>query len=116
MPLFIAIGFMRASTPTWVYLTLFILGCIILLYHGYKFVYRYMRGSSYTWVNAIHVLIVAPLLLYVGAKQKDTPRAGYELLLMTAFAAFGYHVYSMVSQIQTYDVSLTTTRSSDKAL
>jgi hypothetical protein len=29
--------------------------------------------------------------------KKDTPRPAYELLLLTAFAAFGYHLYELAA-------------------
>jgi hypothetical protein len=42
---------------------------------------------------------VGPLLLFIGAKGYDTPRWAFELLAMTAFAAFGYHLYSIVIDV-----------------
>lgn len=48
------------------------------------------------WVNLVHVLYVAPLLIYIGYKEKDTPRYAYELLALLGFAALGYHIYSLV--------------------
>jgi hypothetical protein len=38
-------------------------------------------------------------LIYIGAKGPDTPRWAYEVLLMFAFAAGGYHLYSLVQQM-----------------
>lgn len=66
------------------------------MYHGYKAWNRYLSGSSMIWVNLIHVLYVAPLLMYIGYKEKDTPRYAYELLALVGFAALGYHIYSLV--------------------
>jgi hypothetical protein len=102
-PLFFVVGFMRADTPKWVYTLLLILGVIIFIYHGYKFILRWRGESSLVWINALHVAIVAPLLIYIGVKQKETLRGGYELLLMTGFAAFGYHLYSLVKEMQVID-------------
>ena len=116
VPLFFVVGFMRASAPTWLYNILFIMGAVILVYHGYKLLYRYSKGSSYSWVNALHVVAVAPLLIYIGAKQKETPRAAYELILMLAFAAFGYHVYSMVAQLQIHDATPVSAQTSNKSV
>ena len=69
VPVLLFIGFQRASTPQWLYMSLLGIGGVVLLYHGIKFIVRYQKQSSYTWVNAIHVFIVAPLLLYIGYHQ-----------------------------------------------
>jgi hypothetical protein len=49
-------------------------------------------GKGY-WVNLIHILIVGPLLVYIGYNREKTARLYFELLLMLAFAAIGYHGY-----------------------
>ena len=65
-----------------------------------------MGGSSLwanpsIWVNLIHMLVIAPLLLWIGYYGKETSRAAYELLLMTGFAALGYHLYSLILEVNT---------------
>jgi hypothetical protein len=102
VPLFGYVAFQRAATEEWLYKVLLALGGIILFYHAYKSVIRLMVGSTFAWVNIFHVLIVAPLLIYIGYNGKKTPRAGYELLLMATFAALGYHLYSIVNELQTF--------------
>jgi hypothetical protein len=102
VPLFLGVGFIRSNTPQWLYLMLLILGFVILVYHGFKLFLRLKTRSNYAWVNAIHVLFVAPLLIYIGYNKKETPRAAYELMLMTGFAAGGYHLYSLVNQLQAH--------------
>jgi hypothetical protein len=68
------------------------LGLVVIFYHIYK-AYNYMQlGKSY-WVNLIHILLVGPLLVYIGYNREKTPRLYFELLLMLAFAAIGYHGY-----------------------
>lgn len=94
-PFFIYVGVMKSAVPAAVYTTLIVLGAILVLYHGYKFVNRLMKGSSYAWVNAVHALLVGPLLLYIGLHGAETERPYYEALLLFAFAAFGYHLYEM---------------------
>jgi len=47
----------------------------------------------------IHVLLIAPLLLYIGYHQKETPRQAYEMLLLLAFGALGYHLFSLVRML-----------------
>lgn len=105
VPLFLYVGFLRADTPHWLYLALFAIGVVILVYHGFKLIIRLKNRSSYSWVNALHVLLVAPLLIYIGYHKKDTPRFGYELLLMSGFAAAGYHLFSVVKQLQAHPES-----------
>lgn len=100
VPLLLWIGFHRADTPQWIYMSVFAIGLVILLYHGVKLFFRLQARSSYAWVNAIHVALVAPLLLYIGYHQKDTPRQAYEMLLMLTFAALGYHLFSLVRILQ----------------
>jgi len=36
---------------------------------------------------------------------KETPRSAYELLLMAGFAAGGYHLFSIVKQLQAHPES-----------
>ena len=102
VPLFLYVGFMRAETPRWLYLALYVIGWIVLVYHGFKLVVRMKNRSGYAWVNAIHVALVAPLLIYIGYYKKDTPRPAYELMLMLGFAAGGYHMFSVVKQLDTH--------------
>ena len=102
-PLFLTVAFMRSATPIWLYWVLVALGVIILIYHSYRLIARWRAGSPYLWVNAIHVFLVAPLLIFVGAGQKNGPRYGYELLAMSGFAVFGYHVYSLIGELQAID-------------
>lgn len=45
--------------------------------------------------------MIAPLLLYIGYYGKNTPRAAFELILMLAFAGFGYHTYSLMLLLNT---------------
>lgn len=96
VPLFLYVALSRGNTVKGVYGFLLVLGAIILLYHLFKAWKRYTSGSPLLWVNLIHVFYVAPLLIYIGYREKDTPRYVYELLAMVAFAALGYHTYSLI--------------------
>ena len=102
VPFLLFIGFKRADTPHWIYMALFAMGMIILLYHSFRLFTRLRSGSSNAWINAIHVLLVAPLLLYIGYHKKETPRSAYELLLLLAFSAGGYHTFSLVRLLDTH--------------
>jgi ABC-type uncharacterized transport system YnjBCD permease subunit len=102
VPLFLYIGFQRANVPHWIYLAVLSIGGIIFLYHGFKLFLRMQARSPYAWVNAIHVVLVAPLLMYIGYHKNETPRFAYELLLMAAFAAMGYHLFSLIRWVETF--------------
>jgi hypothetical protein len=96
-PFLIWIGIARGSFPEWIFTFLMTLGIIVILYQGFKTYMRLLKGSSYVWVNLIHVLWIGPLLVYIGYKKKDTPRPAYEMLLLTAFGALGYHLYGLAA-------------------
>jgi hypothetical protein len=101
-PFLMYVGFARAATPEWIYSLLFGLGLLVLLYHGYKAVGRFFASSPVIWINLIHVLLVAPLLIWIGYHAKRTGRPAYDMLLMAAFAAFGFHLYKLVVISQTF--------------
>ena len=102
VPFLLWIGFQRAATPEWVYHVLFGTGLLILAYHGFKAVGRFFAKSQFLWVNVIHVLFIAPLLLWIGYHAKKTERSAYDMLLIVAFGAFGYHLYKLVIMSQTF--------------
>ena len=91
---------MRGQLVPWIFTMLTGLGIVLFVYHGYKSVLKWKAQSPSLWINLIHTLAVAPLLVYIGSRGYDTPRWAYELLAITAFGAFGYHMYSIVMQIQ----------------
>ena len=105
LPLILYVALQRAATPNWLYSTLLIVGCFIILFHGYKFFIRYTTGSSYAWVNAIHFLLIGPLLLMIGKQGRETPRMYYELVLLVAFAGVGYHLFSLVRLMDVHNDS-----------
>jgi hypothetical protein len=78
--------------PSFMYPIMMVLGVFIIIYHIYK---AYM-DPKFAWVNYIHIFIVGPLLLYIGFTKEKTNRKYYELILMLAFAAIGYHGYYLV--------------------
>ncbi len=102
VPVLLWVGFNRAATPEWLYNVLFGVGLLVLAYHGFKAVARWFAKSPVIWVNLIHVGIVAPLLLWIGYQGKKTGRPAYDMLLMTAFAAMGFHLYKLVVISQTF--------------
>ena len=96
VPLFLYVAISKSSTVSGVYGFLLVLGAIILLYHGFKAWKKYLAGSSSLWINLVHVFYVAPLMIYIGWREKDTPRYAYELLALLGFAALGYHTYNLI--------------------
>jgi len=101
VPFFAYIYINKLSLPEWVYTLLFSLGIFVLLYHSYKAVLKFMARSSSLWVNLVHVVAVAPIMIYIGYTAKNTPRPAYEILLMLTFAALGYHLYSIIDNLNT---------------
>lgn len=93
--LFLYFGITRTQNPKIVLQMLMYLGLFIIAYHIYKAYGYSMAGKSY-WVNLIHILVVGPLLVYIGYNVDKTQRLYFELLLMLAFAAIGYHGYYML--------------------
>ncbi len=97
VPFFLWVGISRGTLPEGTFTACFMLGLFVTLYHGYKAWIRLSQKSNYLWVNLVHMLWVGPLLMYIGAKKKEAPRPAYELLLLTAFAALGYHLYELAA-------------------
>ncbi len=95
-PLLFFVGYQRAATPKWIYLSLLSMGTLVLGYHTYKFLVRWAQHSSRTWIHALHMLTIGPLLMYIGFHQINTPRFAYELLLILAFGMTGYHLFQLV--------------------
>jgi uncharacterized membrane protein len=99
-PALLYVAIRRAAIPGWTYSALLFIGLFIIVYHGYKGFVRLAKKSSYAWVNLIHALLIGPLITYIGFNGRETPRAAYELLAMTGFAAIGYHLYSLIKLLQ----------------
>ena len=87
--LYIGLGYPIAA---W---TLIIIGCIVILYQGYKVVTHYLAKEA-IWVNLFHVLVVGPALLGYGLTEERWSR---ELIFMLGFAAIGYHGYYLAQSI-----------------
>lgn len=99
VPFFLYVGFTRAANPEWIYNVLLGLGLFLFAYHAYSAARRFIARSPYIWVNLIHALLIAPLLVWIGVSGKKTPRAAYELLLLVAFSALGYHMYNLFLEV-----------------
>jgi hypothetical protein len=102
VPFLLWVGFNRAATPDWMYSVLFGTGLIVLLYHSYKAISRLIAASPVVWINLIHVFLIAPLILWIGYYAKRTERPAYDMLLIAAFGAFGFHLYRLIVMSQTF--------------
>ena len=102
VPFLLWVGFQRAASPDWLYNVLFGTGLLVLVYHGIKAVGRFFAKSAMLWVNLIHVFLIAPLLIWIGYYGKKTERPAYDMLIIAAFGAFGYHLYKLVVVSQTF--------------
>jgi hypothetical protein len=99
VPFFLYVGLQRSAVPNEIFTTALVLGIVLTVYHGYKAYVRFVNASPYLYINLIHALLIGPLLIVIGLKGKNTETPYYELLLMFAFAAGGYHLYSLVQQM-----------------
>ena len=102
VPFLLWVGFNRAATPDWMYSVLFGTGIFVMLYHSYKAISRLIAASPVIWINLIHVFLVAPLLLWIGYYAKRTERPAYDMLLIAAFGALGFHLYKLIIMSQTF--------------
>jgi hypothetical protein len=84
------------------YSILFGAGILIMVFHGYRAITRIMAASPVVWVNLIHVFLIGPLLLWTGYYAKRTERPAYDMILLAAFGALGYHLYKLVVHSQTF--------------
>lgn len=99
VPFFFYIALVRSNMPQVVFYILIALGSILIIYHSYKGIKKYLAGSNYWWVNLIHALIIGPLLIAIGILEKNTPRAIYEALLLVTFSALGYHLKLLAEDV-----------------
>jgi hypothetical protein len=98
--LFLYVGIVRNSIPSFLFNILLGLSAIIFVYHIYKTYLKFSQQKN-PWVNLIHIFAVSPLLAYIGYYRELTPRYIYEILLMFGFASIGYHGFYLVEDIST---------------
>ncbi len=87
-PLLLLIGL--GLTDNWVPRPVIaILGALIMIYHLYRAYSNSLVGKP-LWVNLLHLIVIGPILLGYGYTGERWLR---ELILLSAFAAIGYHGY-----------------------
>lgn len=91
-PFLLYVANRREKCPGWVFMLMLVVGAIVVGFHFYKAV-----GNGFRWVNVIHFALVGPLVFYIGLRAAATPRKYFELLLLFAFAALGYHSWYLVT-------------------
>ena len=98
VPFLLYIGLAREQVPESVFKGVLGLGFVVLMYQSFKAYSKITEGKS-PWINYIHIFLLAPLLLIIGYNGKNTNRKYFEMLLMFAFAAGGYHSLSIIREI-----------------
>lgn len=98
VPFLLYIGLAREQVPETLFKFIFGLGVFVGLYQCYKAYLKIMEGKS-PWINYIHIFLLVPLLLIIGYNGKNTKRKYFEMLLLLAFAAMGYHSLSIIREI-----------------
>jgi hypothetical protein len=89
---FLYVGIIKTNIPGFLYNLFLGISIIILLYHSYRGYEKINQGKT-PWVNIIHIFLIAPILFFIGWNREKTPRYFFELLLLLAFSAIGYHGY-----------------------
>ena len=98
VPFLIYVGLAREQIPETVFKVILGLGIFVGFYQCYKAYLKIMEGKS-PWINYIHIFLLAPLLIIIGYNGKNTNRKYFEMILMLAFAALGYHSLSIIRDI-----------------
>jgi hypothetical protein len=98
VPFLLYIGIAREQVPDSVFKGVLGLGFFVALYQSYK-AYTHIQAGTSPWINYIHIFLLAPLLIIIGYNGKNANRKYFEMLLMLAFAATGYHSLSIIREI-----------------
>ena len=85
----------------WLCNLMIVLALISIIYHIYNLykIYYTPEGEKdkwKDWIYLMHIFIILPLLIYIGYNCNETARKYFEILLVVAFAALGYHSFLFV--------------------
>ena len=97
-PIFLYIGLGREQVPDMVFLVLGLFGLGNFIINAY-WSYIKIKENKNPWLNYINLFLVSPLLIILALNGKTANRKYFEMLLMTAFATFGYHLLSIMREI-----------------
>jgi len=89
VPIFFYISLI--NYPHWVYNIILLFGLITLTYHIYL---QIMYNKS---IKLFHIFIVSPLLIYIGYMKPNKNNIAYQLILLLAFSALGYHTMKLIN-------------------
>lgn len=84
------IGIRQKNLSNMWYWIMIAVGLTVIAYHSYKFF-----TVKQSWVSLFHMFFIAPLLVITGYLGENAPRYLFELILMSGFAAIGYHAYAI---------------------
>ena len=70
--LFLYVGIVKSSMPSFMYPILLTLGIIIILYHGFK-AYRLITLEKNPWVNYIHIFIIFITFTFFFKERDNAP-------------------------------------------
>lgn len=96
VPAIFWIYYHRKNLPTWVCTALIVVGFAGLLYHSYMLCNLTKETRWKEWILLSHIFIIFPLFIYIGSKCSKTERKWFEISLLLAFAALGYHSFNLV--------------------
>jgi hypothetical protein len=97
-PIFFYIGIAREQVPDIAFSALGLFGVGNFLLNAY-WAYTKISGGNSPWLNYINLFIISPLVIILVINGKTANRKYFEMLLMVAFAAFGYHLLSIIREI-----------------
>jgi len=97
-PTFLYIGLAREQVPDLTFSSLGLFGLINFIVNSY-WTYQKVKNGTSPWLNYINIFIVSPLLIILSLNGKSSNRKYFEMLLMVAFAIFGYHLLSIIREI-----------------
>jgi hypothetical protein len=63
-------------------------------YHLYMLKNLTEKTMWKNWIYLLHILLVFPILAWVLYQCNKASRKWYEMILLLAFSALGYHVYN----------------------
>ena len=89
VPLFFYISL--ADYPNWINTIILILGIITLIYHIYL---QVIYNKS---IKLFHIFVIAPLMIYIGYYKPLKNNIAYQLILLLAFGALGYHSMKLIN-------------------